>query len=330
MSYQKTIFALERCKHENELAISDWKEKCLAKEKEDERKRLQEWLSLPHNNNDVIIHLNEFISSSIRKNFSELLDEYYGMYEKLFADLDKEKYSKTIKNVFDVNNSKKVMSMFIEHNKVLENRLMYLVNYVKSNQSDKFILIENELKKSFDKFINDHFMNIYNFLYRTLNQIEASIEPFNNSTALKTFARMIISQINQKLIEGLPQALTCKFEDYYLTLKERIFGEDEVQDQTSRAFELKTEDKEDNGNKVFNSSEDKQTVLKLELTLDSFMTTIPDGWIEITELREMYNKYFGTNLSNNGFSKLKQIQELFSKKVDRKKGKKVTFYMKNV
>ena len=159
----QTIFLLERCKHENELAIADWKEKCLAKEKAEERKRLQKYLSLPHNNKDVINHLNEFVHSFINSNFSELLDEYYTMYERLFNDLDISKYSKTIRSVFNEKNSKKVMKMFNEHNLIIENRLSYLINYVQFNKTDNFEAIEFELKKSFGKFISDHFMHIYQF-----------------------------------------------------------------------------------------------------------------------------------------------------------------------
>ena len=179
----QTIFMLERCKHENELAIADWKEKCLAKEKEEERKRLQEYLSLPHNNQDVIEHLNEFVHSCVNSNFSELLDEYYTMYERLFTDLDKSKYSKTIRNVFNEKNSKKVMKMFNEHNLIIENRLNHLINYVQFNKTDKFEAIEFELKKSFGKFIDDHFMSIYQFLTKSINNLK-STSHFHISTNL--------------------------------------------------------------------------------------------------------------------------------------------------
>ena len=112
-------------------------------------------------------------------------------------------------------------------NIIIENRLSYLINYVQFNKTDNFEAIEFELKKSFEKFISDHFMHIYQFLNKTLNDIKSSTKPFENSTALKTFAQMTISQINQVLIQELPKALNSNFEDYYLTLKEMIYGEEE-------------------------------------------------------------------------------------------------------
>ena len=313
----QTIFMLERCKHENELAIADWKEKCLAKEKEEERKRLQEYLSIPHSNEDVINHLNEFVHSCVNSNFSELLDEYYTMYERLFNDLDKSKYSKTIRSVFNDKSSKKVMKMFNDHNLIIENRLRYLINYAKFNKTDNFQAIEETLKKSFEKFINDHFTSIYNFLNKTLNQLKQDTTPFENSTALKTFALMIISQINQVLIEELPNALNHRFEDYYLTLKEMIYGVEEEEKETKKAIVYEDEDKDDIK---------KEKVLSLSLSLDSFISTLPDEWIEINELAEMYNKYFGSNVTAAGFSRLKGIKDLFEKKIERKKGKKITLY----
>ena len=325
----QTIFLLERCKHENELAIADWKEKCLAKEKEEERQRLQKYLSLPHNNKDVINHLNEFVHSFINSNFSELLDEYYTMYERLFNDLDISKYSKTIRSVFNEKNSKKVMKMFNEHNLIIENRLSYLINYVQFNKTDNFEAIEFELKKSFGKFISDHFMHIYQFLNKTLNDIKSSTKPFENSTALKTYAQMTISQINQVLIQELPKALNSKFEDYYLSLKEMIYGEEEEikeipedkeEEQTALCAKIS-----ENSSEVMKRIRDSE-VLSLNLTLDSFLSTLPDDWIEINELVDMYNKYFNSNVNSRGFSRIKGIKDSFEKKSDRKNIKKSTLY----
>ena len=330
----KTIFMLERCRHENELAIADWKEKCLEKEKEEERKRLEEYLSIPHNNNDVIKNLNEFVSLTVQSNFSELLDEYYSMYEKLFNDLDKEKYSKTLRCAFDEKSSKKVMKMFIEHNKIIENRLSYLINHVRFNETNEYQLIENTLKKSLAKFINDHFMNIYQFLRRALNKLEKNIKPFNSSTALRTFAQSIITQINQILIDELPNTLNQRFEEYYLSLKEKLFNEKEeqkverIKEKALCAAGVAPENKVEEPV----SLEPKVTVktnLSLSLDLNSFIEVIPDGWIQINDLVKIYNNYFGKNVSNIGFSKLKGINEAFTKKTQITKGKKLTLYCKN-
>lgn len=331
----KTIFMLERCKHENELAIADWKEKCLAKEKKEEHKRLEEYLSLPHNNDDVIKNVNEFVSLSVQSNFSELLDEYYSMYEKLFNDLDKEKYSKTLRCVFDEKSSKKVMKMFIEHNKIIENRLSYLINYVRFNKSTEYVLIETELKKSFEKFINDHFMNIYQFLCRRLNRLEKNIKPFNSSTALKTFALSIITQINQILIDELPNILNQRFEEYYLTLKEKLFNENEEEKvecirENKEHVDLETKNSSDGSEQsVLDTKSRSRCKTSLTLDLNSFLEIIPDEWVEINDLVKMYNNYFGKNVSNIGFSKLKGINEAFMKKTQIVKGKKLTLYCKN-
>ena len=60
-------------------------------------------------------------------------------------------------------------------------------------------------------------------------------------------------------------------------------------------------------------------VLSVNLTLDSFLPTLTDDWIEINELVDMYNKYFDSNVNSRGFSRIKGIKDSFEKKSDRKK-----------
>ena len=67
-------------------------------------------------------------------------------------------------------------------------------------------------------------------------------------------------------------------------------------------------------------------VLSVNLTLDSFLPTLTDDWIEINELVDMYNKYFDSNVNSRVFSRIKGIKDSFEKKSDRKNNKKSTIY----
>ena len=140
---------------------------------------------------------------------------------------------------------------------------------------------------------------------------------------------MTISQINQVLIQELPKALNSKFEDYYLSLKEMIYGEEEEikeipedkeEEQTALCAKIS-----ENSSEVMKRIRDSE-VLSLNLTLDSFLSTLPDDWIEINELVDMYNKYFNSNVNSRGFSKIKGIKDSFEKKSNIKKNKKLTLY----
>ena len=165
-------------------------------------------------------------------------------------------------------------------------------------------------------------MNIYQFLRRALNKLEKNIKPFNSSTALRTFAQSIITQINQILIDELPNTLNQRFEEYYLSLKEKLFNEKEEKVECIRETENKVEEPVSLEPKV-------KTNLSLTLDLNSFIEVIPDGWLEINDLVKMYNAYFGKNVTNINFSKLKGINEAFTKKTQITKGKKLTLYCKN-
>ena len=175
-------------------------------------------------------------------------------------------------------------------------------------------------------------MNIYQFLRRALNKLEKNIKPFNSSTALRTFAQSIITQINQILIDELPNTLNQRFEEYYLALKEKLFNEKEeqkverIREKALCAAGVAPENKVE---EPVSLEPKVKTNLSLTLDLNSFIEVIPDGWLQINDLVKMYNAYFGKNVTNIGFSKLKGINEAFTKKTQIVKGKKLTLYCKN-
>ena len=91
------IVVYDRLVHEQKFTLAEWKEKCLKSEQEEERKRLIEYLSIPHSNKDVIRNLNEFVHQCVNSNYTELLDEYYDMYKKAFDEISRNKYEKQLK-----------------------------------------------------------------------------------------------------------------------------------------------------------------------------------------------------------------------------------------
>lgn len=297
--------------------LAEWKEYCLTEAKKEEQLRLQKYLSLPHSNEDVITHLIDYSKERINANFTDLLDEYYEMYEQLFDEMIRDKYKRTIKNVFDTQSSAKVMKAFTNHNQLLMNRFVYIIEKIKLNLTDEFVLIENELKKSFDKFITDHFMSIYQFLQKNISSIKRSEVEFDNSTALKNYARSVVREINTLLMKGLPEALDQNFTDYIEGFMTKLNVKEGTRTKSITANEVKKE--------VVVIEEE---VKSIELTIDSFMKTVPDSEMNLKELVDMYNHYFERNISTVGFSKLKDVKNLFTKRAVVKSGKKITYYTK--
>ena len=309
----KHIIELERAYNEEKLKFVEWKTYCLDKAKEEEKQKLVEYLSIPHSNKDVIDHLNEFIDERINFNYTELLDEYYGMFEDLFDEVSKEKYHRTIKNVFTEQSSTKVIKAFVNHNQIMMNRLKFIVARIQFNESEAFELIEQTLKKSFEKFISDHFMSIYQFLRKSIRGIKSSCSIFENSTALKNFARSLISEVNQILIRDLPTVLESKFNDYVEDLMEKL-GVNEKENEID--------------GKAGSTSCVKPNVKTLSLNLESFIETLPETEMDIKELTEMYNNYMGASISTRSFGMMKGVKESFTKRSEVVKGKRITYYSK--
>ena len=76
--------------HEKQEAIfklEEFKSYKLKQEQEDERKRLMEYLSLPHKREDVIRKVSNFINESVETNYILNLDEFYNQFEQLFSNV---------------------------------------------------------------------------------------------------------------------------------------------------------------------------------------------------------------------------------------------------
>ena len=61
---------------------------------------------------------------------------------------------------------------------------------------------------------------------------------------------------------------------------------------------------------------------------NSFLDLIPNESVEVNELTEMYNNYFGVNISSRGLGMLKLVKDSFTKESKISKGKRVTTYQK--
>ena len=328
---RKRIHQLDRLIKENNEDMIEWKNYCLSKAKEEERERLLKFYSLPHSNEDVIRDLKKFVRECVNFNYTELLDCYYNMFENLFDSISKVKYKKTIRSVFDTKSSTKVIKAFTEHNQLLITKLDYIINCIQFNNTDQFELIEETLKDSFKRIIENIFIIIYEFLRTTIEPLKNSSDTFTNSTAVKSYACAQMSVINQILIRDLNQVLTKRFNDYIEDLMEKLnvkVNSDFV-GQLADDSDINSFTHNDSGNMINCSKSLKSTVKALELDFDSFLTIVPDNYINVNDLTSMYNNYFGTNLSSKSLSMLKSIRNSFTKDTKVKNCKRITLYIKN-
>jgi len=252
------------------------------------------------------------------------LDGMMELYENLFDAISRGKYIKTIRNVFKEGQSSKVNKLFDEHNQLMINRLSYInaqvVSHNVSHEQSAYEKLEKDLMARFKKFIYNQYQIIYNWLSSTITNIRSSSSEFYNANALKTYGRHVISSINAILIRDLPGVFDKRFNDFLMDLMEDLGVVETNNKQQTEYNEASLQVQESN---VL-----APTVKSLELSFDSFLSTIPDEELDVKELTNMYNDYFGKSITAAGFSRLKVIGGHFTKRSAVVKGKRITYYRK--
>jgi len=323
---QALIIELVHEKQEAIFKLEEFKSYKLKQEQEDERKRLMEYLSLPHKRDDVIRNISNFINESVETNYILNLDEFYNQFEQLFPKVKDEKLKKTLRDIFDKGWSKNLKKIHQEHNQTIISKLNYItVVAVEHAQLDEtnfgasLELLERNLKSSFKRFIDNQFMTIFNGVYEYLCRIKKSTQSFTNATALRTYAREVMSTISETLITALPVLLNKRFNDFLLDLMEE-WGVEPDDNEVKNAIPAK-------GiivNRVKVAVKDEVQLC----SFTSFLDTIPNEEIDVKELTKLYNDFFNKSISTISFGKLKDVKNHFTKREVKRCGKFIKLYQK--
>lgn len=145
-----------------------------------------------------------------------------------------------------------------------------------------------------------------------------------------------MSQLNQALISELPQLLD---EEFKIRIQDRIENLEYVwKQQIGYEFNNSKQILNDESKVAIVEINNKPLVAEvvkkqintptLTVSIESFLETIPNESIEVNDLTEMYNKYFGTNVTTRGFGMLKFIKDSFNKETKVVRGKRITYYLK--
>ena len=309
----------------------------------------------PKSNDDVIRNLKIFINEKVNYYHKDLIDSYFDMFVskiRMICPKDKD-YSRTIASVYQNKNSKKAMNILTKFFDTMKNELLKLSLNVKGIQSDLYFTMEKLLKGQFLKLIELMHTIIYNFLQMKIDYVDDS-EEMSDSRAVKLYAETCMSQLNDMLMNELPELLNEEFkiavedrvEDLSCRWKREIgcdFGKAQKQieqESTTMGFqpevqrtmcfqpEVQRTIVEVNGKPlVADIIESANKVIK-EVSIESFLELLPNDLIEVNELAKMYNNYFGTSKTARGFGMLNDIKGKFVKTSDIISGKRITYYRK--
>ena len=199
--------------------------------------------------------------------------------------------------------------------------------------------MESILKSQCLKLIEKIHYAIYKFIEQQINYIDDD-EEMNDSKVVKLYAESCISQLNQAMMKELPEILNEEFtvcvedrmEDLSYIWRNQI-GCDFVKNKSlTQNVVTKAQDEETTiveiNNKPLVAEVIEVKTQDKNKDFNSFLDLIPNESVEVNELTEMYNNYFGVNINTRSFGMLKLVKDSFTKDSKIISGKRITIYSK--
>ena len=295
----------------------------------------------PKSTDDVIRNMKEFINEKISYYHKDLISSYFDMFVDKVKNLTKKDkdYTKTIESVYRCKNSKTAMNIILKFMDSMKNSLIKMSMNIKNSESIEFYKMESILKSQCLKLIKKIHYVIYKFIEQQINYIDDE-EEMNDSKVVKLYAESCISQLNQVMMKELPEILN---EEFSICIEDRMedlsyiwrnqIGCDFVKNKSlTQNVVTKAQDEETTiveiNNKPLVAEVIEVKTQDKNKDFNSFLDLIPNESVEVNELTEMYNNYFGVNISSRGFGMLKLVKDSFTKESKIIKGKRVTTYKK--
>lgn len=215
--------------------------------------------------------------------------------------------------------------------------------------------VEDLMKNKFTNIIEKIYNCIYNFIKNEIECIPGDDE-LTSSEFVKIYAESLMGNMNNAIINNLPAILDDEFSDRIEYLKEDLsanvviksisYGNNEqarpmvaapraIKASTKPVVEEIEDETYGRGTSCHNEQSANVVVIpkvnpenkkSISMNLENFIESLPDDYIELKELTEMYNKFFGVNISTLSLGKLKGFKENFEIKRKTVNKVKSTYY----
>ena len=302
------------------------------KEKEDELNQY------PTNNSKLLSNLSKYITTRSNYYLKDLFDSYFDMFVEKVTNLcpeDKD-YNKTIRSVYTCRHSRKATDSISNIFHKITTTFNSMIQYLNHSPLTCYYTIQKILEKEFDSLLSVAHTLIYNFISNRLDCYDD--EQMNDSRAVKAFCEMIMSDLNNDLINILPVELG---EELSIRCQDRIENIDVTFQQQFNislvalkppepleSLEPPANQKQLTITPIIQEKVNQPEIRITKPTLESFIENLPLTPIELSILTERYNQTFGTNLSSNSLSKIKNFRPRFTVTQKKINGKCVTIYTK--
>ena len=305
------------------------------KEKEEELNQY------PTNNSKLLSNLSKYITTRSNYYLKDLFDSYFDMFVEKVTNLcpeDKD-YNKTIRSVYTCRHSRKATDSISNIFHKITTTFNSMIQYLNHSPLTCYYTIQKLLEKEFDSLLSVAHTLIYNFISNRLDCYDD--EPMNDSRAVKAFCEMIMSDLNNDLINILPVELgeelsiRCqdRIEDIDVTFQNQfsisLVNLKPLESPTNlKPLESPVNQKQLTISPVIQEKVNQPETRRTKPTLESFIENLPLTPIELSTLTERYNQTFDTNLSPNSLSKLKNFRQHFDVTRKNINGKSATIYTK--
>ena len=302
------------------------------------REKEEELNQYPTNNSKLLSNLSKYITTRSNYYLKDLFDSYFDMFVEKVTNLcpeDKD-YNKTIRSVYTCRHSRKATDSISNIFHKITTTFNSMIQYLNHSPLTCYYTIQKILEKEFDSLLSVAHTLIYNFISNRLDCYDD--EQMNDSRAVKAFCEMIMSDLNNDLINILPVELG---EELSIRCQDRIENIDVAFQQQFNislvalkppepleSLEPPANQKQLTITPIIQEKVNQPEIRITKPTLESFIENLPLTPIELSILTERYNQTFGTNLSSNSLSKIKNFRPRFTVTQKKINGKCVTIYTK--
>ena len=292
----------------------------------------------PTNNSKLLSNLSKYITTRSNYYLKDLFDSYFDMFVEKVTNLcpeDKD-YNKTIRSVYTCRHSRKATDSISNIFHKITTTFNSMIQYLNHSPLTCYYTIQKILEKEFDSLLSVAHTLIYNFISNRLDCYDD--EQMNDSRAVKAFCEMIMSDLNNDLINILPVELG---EELSIRCQDRIENIDVTFQQQFNislvalkppepleSLEPPANQKQLTITPIIQEKVNQPETRRTKPTIEYFIENLPLTPIELSILTERYNQTFGTNLSSNSLSKIKNFRPRFTVTQKKINGKCVTVYTK--
>lgn len=288
----------------------------------------------PLNIYQVIENVKRFIKNRISSYQQDITMEYHDYFmDKIMKLLPKDgkDHSKTVSLLFRTRTNNKSMKTIYNFFKTLENKLNVTVSMFSNFNTNEYDKLQELLKSFVNKLIRRLYTVITKFLEEYFDSINNG--EMTELDTVRTYAVNFIDNMNEELLQELPQLLNDAMEEEFAEMKEWLkFRSEELLEIGISKDEAKPSISYTDGSPdvevVITEPLVEVVITKPKPDFAGFLKIVGNDSYSADEIVAIYNNYFGVNVKIESLAKRAEFKENFTNRRVTKSGKSFRVYTK--